>query len=170
MANMSMVLDVGEPTYERGVVAPPTGTPNNQLIPPATKTSQVSPSRQLKMTPTHIGDEEGDASIGGTSLAVRTVDPSNVLSPPRQERERALNNAETDPAQKIARTVSAPPNSGSLKKEGASQVANPLRGSSTGGAGVGKRDVTDVLRQLVEQGEVAHVPKSRAVSRYHEHV
>lgn len=170
MANMSMVLEVGDPTYERGKVAPPSGTPTDQLVPPPNKLSQVSPSRQLKLTPTHIDDDGnlGGASLGTSSLAGKpSFDPSNVLSPPRQERERLLNNAETNPSQKLARTVSAPPNSDSIKEKPSSPL-NPLRGASTGGPSSialskGKPDVTEALRLLAQQNPTPP-SKSRAVS------
>ena len=172
MANMSVVLDIGEPTYERGKVAPPSSNSNQFLPPPSQRSAPLSPSRMLKLTPTHIDDGNRDGCIGvGRSHAESPApDPAHILSPPKRETTRLLNQAENDG--RVGRTISAPPNAESLKKQGESVSLNPLRGSSTGGqvgqAGqadgpMGKKDMTHVLRQLAEQGEAPGI-KSRAVS------
>lgn len=176
MANMSVLLELGDPTYERADTRPT----NSALLPQAQTTSQrsapFSPSRMLKLTPTHI-DEKGVGLLnnGSTQNVTKQVEPSNVLSPPKQGTERLLNNADDGEGQvvpsqgKVGKTMSAPPNAESLKSSERSSPArsNPLRGSSTGGptdaaALKKKSDMTDVLRHLAEQADTPSA-KSRMV-------
>lgn len=167
MANMSVVLDIGEPTYERGKVAPPASNSNQFLPPTSQRSAPLSPSRMLKLTPTHVDDKDGGNYIGESrnNAGSPVPDPSNVLSPPKRGTTRLLNQAEDG---KVGRTISAPPNAESMKKQENSAPLNPLRGSSTGGqvgqmeGPMGKKDMTHVLRQLAEQGEPPS-SKSRAV-------
>ena len=133
MANMSVVLDIGDPTYERGKVAPPSSNSNEFLPPTSQRSAPLSPSRMLKLTPTHVDDKDGAGRLGGgerSHAESPAADPSNILSPPKRETTRLLNQAEKDG--KVGRTISAPPNAESLKKHEGSAPLNPLRGSSTG--------------------------------------
>lgn len=164
-ANLSVMMELGDPTYESAEVYGRLSTPHHPE-----RSARVSPSRMLKLTPTHVDAKGGHRreDDGSFSNAKSLLDPSNVLSPPKQETERVLNNADvtrqSGPSQaKVGKTLSAPPNAESLKKEA---VSNPLRSSSTGGhaaASLKKDDMTSMLRQLVEKTDTSG-NKSKPVS------
>jgi len=165
-ANMSVVLPLGDPTFERNPAASgSTSSLAGRAIPPAiTGTSQrslpITPSRQLKGTPTHIDD---GIEVKREIESEKEHDPANILSPPKRETERVLNQAGPRTASeptakpseglKVGRTTSAPPGSESYKRAEAASPLNPLRGASTGTSkALGKGDMTDALRMFVEQG------------------
>lgn len=165
-ANLSVIHPLGDPTFERNPDAS-RSTPTlagDANAPPIASISQrslpITPSRQLKGTPTHI---DAAVEVKREIESLRDHDPANILSPPKRETERVLNQAglsSSEPAAtaaeslKVGRTTSAPPGSESYKRAEASSPLNPLRGSSTGMAKpMGKEDMTEALRKFVGQGD-----------------
>lgn len=153
--NMSAVSELGEPSYEAK------SSPH----------SAPTPGRQLGLTPTHI-DKNGNSSIAGSTADINAsamntsnIEPSNILSPPKHETERLLNHAsrhEMGGGGKVLKTSSAP-ESDSLRTE---MNGTGLKSASTGGTGggFGKKDVTEVLRQLAEGVDTTLSGRQKVVS------
>ena len=178
LANMSAVSVLGDPTFD-GIQSVATSTTRGAVLPdPSARSSSqrsgpISPSRILKLTPTHVDDNNGGVLSGSavgswTGDVESSLNRSRVLSPPKAETARLLNSASPRAGgdsveSKISRTTSAPPNSEYVRKNDGPAV---LRASSTGGAmgQLGKKDMTEVLRQLAQGTEATPSGRTKLVS------
>lgn len=176
--DMSMVSELGEPTY-----GPALNSPQSNM--------SGSPARGLRPSATHINEKSIMSTAFSTSLVTQDdMDPkSNILSPPKGQTERILNQASsTDlPAadesvkSKLPKASSAP-NIESLKQSSATSTGHPLRSSSTSGpsgllassengAGEGsakdqsRKDVSEMLKKFTE-GVDLPVSRTRPVSMF----
>jgi hypothetical protein len=176
--DMSMVSELGEPTY-----GPALNSPQSNM--------SGSPARGLRPSATHTNEKSIMSTAFTTSLVTQDdMDPkSNILSPPKGQTERILNQASsTDlPAadesvkSKLPKASSAP-NIESLKQSSGTSTGHPLRSSSTSGpsgllassengAGEGgakdqsRKDVSDMLKKFTD-GVDLPVSRTRPVSRF----
>lgn len=106
--------------------------------------STISPSRMLKLTPTHIGDEELDLN----AAAVSDLD-QKALSPPKQDLERRLNQA--DPPTGIGEGIDAK----LARVSGGSVPSTSSEGS--------KSNVTEALRAMAAGHGPATAMKNKSV-------
>ena len=124
----------------------------------------LSPSRMLKLNPTHIDDAQDIKPQSRPGSQGETTMPL-PLSPPNPERARILNHAniehlnEESIDSKFSRTSSAPP-IGSLEKNPVVTGDEQIRSVSIGG------DVTDVLRQMAQGDQITPSGRMRIVSGY----
>ncbi len=156
--NMSAVSVLNEPVdfaRIRSVIVPGTSS-----IAPPKSISSVSPTRKLKLKPTHIDGQSFSGSVVGRSSGIALNGSAFPLSPPKPERERLLNHASPQTIDaKLARTTSAPPAVSPRSKEKQKGVSSVLK-ASTMGASIGrKEDMTEVLRQLAQTDQTT--PGSR---------
>lgn len=164
ISNMSAVSDLNEPVdfarIRSSVIIPVTSS----TAPPKSLSQQsVSPSRKLKLNPTHIDDQ---SYVGGSLHGSRSIGSGGLgypLSTPKPETERLLNQASLQSIDaKVARTSSAPPALSPRKKQ--KEESPLLKAATMGSGGTGKEGVTEVLRQLAQTDQATPGYRPKVVS------
>ena len=166
-SNMSMVSELDEPVdFARMDAVVPVPVPSLEVRKTPSQ-PPISPSRMLKLTPTHIDDPVGGeklvpvvASAGGSGSWKGSA--GQPLSPPKPERERQLNSASLSESieSRIFKTIS-----GQQAAVSSRDLASPAPGAIPSGGGTGKnKDVTDVLRQLAQTEQTTPAARAKIVS------
>lgn len=148
-SNMSAVSLLNEPMdFARiaSVVAPSSSL---APLPKAVSQQSISPSRKLKLTPTHIDGQSFNGVLAPASGSIVAGSTTHPLSPPKPETERLLNNASPHSIDaKLSRMSSAPAGSSPRSKE--KRESPVVKAATMGGLTGRKEDMTEVLRQLAQ--------------------